>query len=1225
MDACDGGSDMINRYFPKNFKYKILKEKKLDYQNFECDLRVALNNSDDFREWLERFKENSNTDWLLRQSKISEDTVLNQYYVCHRSSYAKKRKYEDAENYSESDFKCKAFISVRILKGGKPACYHDPFIKYGYRTVIQICFIHCHSIDSMESLRQSEETKKAFIEYFNQGMSPSEAIRNHEEILLLEAHEYLGNSRNNPPESWVSSLYDEWFEETSNRLQTDSYLARAAEFWRIREKITQPQKSTSSKKNIVKLSKTKEDLVEMEISTDPEISEDDIESDDENLYDSYDEGNTTQVSPNHGNHEDQGKYSASTSLMKSNLTNRMERSRNHCFFVKKGNKGHNYSFINIVPLHATTGSNNKKKSSALDIINKPVISIPIVNAVKTVRIGEEKTLCSMKNDCEVQKLPVVKALPLPSVIRKGRDTTKDHVQNMKTSGSEVPKTLKEIVEITNISEKITSHTVENSSVDFKSEDFGKNIDFYRRSNLHLLKGSYRDIKKSKKSDGNTKNIDTVRKTDLSVVKGNCMDFKKSRKSEEILVDIDANKMNNVFVIKSKCKDCKVSEKVGLNSDAVAVKMDTNVEEMNCKNNNPFVAPKSLFVMVKKKPYGEGSSNEVKQSVIKKETLTSLLQFLRRLKSFQGKDNSIFLKNKVQSNLQHDSCRSNTESENTKLVSSRIDKGIQTSPSVNLISVCAANNVKKIGNFVSKIDQSTQTCEDKGTSINQQSSLQSLNSDLQNCSLSHIEKPTNSIQQNQSKQNSAQSNKPKVVITIHNKEELKNYLLNSGKSSVTADQSIQHSEKSEKKENQSIDILSTNICNADQDNNLLIPKTYCNASKILLQSKNLSNYSEPSITESSENFVDSSDQVDILPSSGNLFGYIDSVYAQQRLKLRQDSKVNNGISSVEKNTVNTSENHDCEDVESLPVCSSTNSDSIQKFGNGIDFGEQCSISVGDSIDLHNSEKMFDQLNNDSHLNYSLPMFGNPSDNISFLQSSEAISTTNDWQHIFSNLSESKNEIDNFDLHLPAIPQNPELVNLCNSLNGENLTANGSEHIMPVNQLPMLQEGILNQQDNTNDNIIEIPENLLDNIEDLSFLQHFFDFRDSDLMGEFESHCPNAVLKKWDLEMERLRNLLVVNIHEEDLMERANKFLEKIEECIKQPADLSTFFASGKLERKKKKRVIVSLLKELGLEVRDGRLRVAQIKMLTKSEDYDEEYVKNLVDTIIEKKDYEIRWF
>ncbi|GFY42972.1 uncharacterized protein TNIN_118081 [Trichonephila inaurata madagascariensis] len=1160
MDACDGGSDMINRYLPKNFKYKILKKRKFDYQNFECDLRIALNNSDDFREWLERFKENSNTDWLLRQSKISEDTVLNQYYVCHRSSYAKKRKYEDAENYSESDFKCKAFISVRILKGGKPACYHDPFIKYGYRTVIQICFIHCHSIDSMEFLRQSEETKRAFIEYFDQGMSPSEAIRNHEEILLLEAHEYLGNSRNNPPESWVSSLYDEWFEETSNRLQTDSYLARAAEFWRTREKITQLQKSTSSKKNIVKLSKTKEDLVEMEISTDPEISEDDNESDDENLYDSYDEGNTTQVSPNHGNHEDQGKYSASTSLMKSNMTNRMERNRNHCFYVKKGNKGLNYSFINIVPLHATTGSSNKKKSSALDIINKPVISIPTVNAVKTVRIGEEKALCSMKNDCEVQKLPVVKALPLPSVIRKGRDTTKDHVPNMKTSGSEVPKTLKEIVEKTNIREKINLHTVENSSVNFESEEFGKNMDFYRRSNLHHLKGSYRDIKKSKKLDGNSKNIDTVRKTDLSVVKGNCMDFKKSRKSEEseeIPVDIDANKMNNIVVIKSKCKDCKVSEKVGLNSDAVAVKMDTNVQEVNCKNNNPFVAPKSLFVMVKKKPCGESSSNEVKQSVIKKETLTSLLQFLRRLKSFQGKNNNIFLKNKVQSNLQHDSCRSNTESENTKLVSSRIDKGIQTSPSVNLISVCAANSVKKIGNSVSKIDQSTQTCKDKGTGINQQSCLQSLNCDLQNCSLSHIEKPATSIQQIQSKQNSGLSNKPKVVITIRNKEELKNYLLNSGKSPVTADQSIQHSEKSEKKENQSIDILSTNICsNTDQDNNLVIPKTYCNASKILSQSKNLSNYSEPSITESSENFVDNSDQVDTLPSSGNLFSYIDSVYAQQRLKLQQDSKVN-GISTVEKNTVDTSEGQDCQDVEiSSLVCGSINSDFVQKFGN---FGEQYSTSVGDNIDLHNAEKVFDQLNNDSHLNYSLQMFGNPSDDISSLQSSEAVSSTSDWQDIFSNLSESKNEIDNFDLHLPAIPQNPQLVNFCNSLNGE--TSNGSEHIMPVNQLPMFQEDILNHQDNIDDNIIEIPENLLDNLEDLSLLQHFFDFRDSDLMGELESHCPNAVLKKWDLEMERLRNLLVLNIHEEDIMERANKFLEKIEECIKQPADLSTFFASA----------------------------------------------------------------
>ncbi|GBN30708.1 hypothetical protein AVEN_146592-1 [Araneus ventricosus] len=228
MEPCDLGLYLENNVFPKKFKYKILKKRKIDSQNFECELRIALNDFDDVKEWLKHFKGNTNTEWLLRQNTTCEEDVLNQLYVCQNSSYGKKRKYDDDED-SKSDFNCKAAISVKIKKGGKRTYYQDEYVKKGYKGIMRICFIHTHLIDKAETLnmaRHSEETKKAFMGYFTEGMTPSEAIKNHEEILLLEGHEDLGDSRKNPPEHWVYSLYEEWTKQIENRLYMESQLTR---------------------------------------------------------------------------------------------------------------------------------------------------------------------------------------------------------------------------------------------------------------------------------------------------------------------------------------------------------------------------------------------------------------------------------------------------------------------------------------------------------------------------------------------------------------------------------------------------------------------------------------------------------------------------------------------------------------------------------------------------------------------------------------------------------------------------------------------------------------------------------------------------------------------------------------------------------------------------------------------------------------------------------------
>ncbi|KAF8777660.1 hypothetical protein HNY73_014484 [Argiope bruennichi] len=311
MEPCE--LDIENAVFPKKFKYKVLKKRKIDSQNFECELRIALNDYDDVKEWFKHFKGNTNTEWLLRQSTTCEENVLNQLYVCQNSSFGKKRKFDDDEG-TKLDFNCKAAISVKIKKGGKRTYYQDEYVKRGYK-----------------------------------GMSPSEAIRNHEEILLLEGHEDLGNSRKNPSEEWVYSLYEEWTKEIENRLQLESQLTRASVFWRLQNRPTQPPNNSKSK-NIVKLCKFAEDINGMQIPADLHVSDnddddddnddDDEDSDSENQYDSYDEDSSPQVSSsymsvNTASHQ----ATASCAPLKLNVPNNINITRGCTLQVIKNNNG----------------------------------------------------------------------------------------------------------------------------------------------------------------------------------------------------------------------------------------------------------------------------------------------------------------------------------------------------------------------------------------------------------------------------------------------------------------------------------------------------------------------------------------------------------------------------------------------------------------------------------------------------------------------------------------------------------------------------------------------------------------------------------------------------------------------------------------------------------------------------------------------------------------------
>lgn len=93
------------------------------------------------------------------------------------------------------------------------------FLKYIYFFLIQIVSHHDHAIHVAEAysfLRINYGVKTAFIQYFNQGLTPAAAKTYHETCLLAtipeedDALKVLADGHKNPIERSIYHLYNVW-------------------------------------------------------------------------------------------------------------------------------------------------------------------------------------------------------------------------------------------------------------------------------------------------------------------------------------------------------------------------------------------------------------------------------------------------------------------------------------------------------------------------------------------------------------------------------------------------------------------------------------------------------------------------------------------------------------------------------------------------------------------------------------------------------------------------------------------------------------------------------------------------------------------------------------------------------------------------------------------------------------------------------------------------------
>ena len=73
---------------------------------------------------------------------------------------------------TKGSFGCKATLRIRVKRSNRFVHYRDSYAKRGLYGVITVNNVHSHLIDTSQALqwlRRTDETKKIFLAYFNEG------------------------------------------------------------------------------------------------------------------------------------------------------------------------------------------------------------------------------------------------------------------------------------------------------------------------------------------------------------------------------------------------------------------------------------------------------------------------------------------------------------------------------------------------------------------------------------------------------------------------------------------------------------------------------------------------------------------------------------------------------------------------------------------------------------------------------------------------------------------------------------------------------------------------------------------------------------------------------------------------------------------------------------------------------------------------------------------------
>ncbi|KAL4148286.1 hypothetical protein QTP88_002562 [Uroleucon formosanum] len=191
---------------------------------------IIANNIDDnesAKKFIHLFTTVTNTSYIFNfELQNPTKVIFHKYFICHHTS-----KKKSTNQITERNTGCLSSIDILLKKNNKNTRKNDDYLKYSppLNASIKIVWTHNHVIDSCDALkffRTKSEANNVFLEYFKNGLSPSEAKHLHENKLLVQENlcNLLANANINPTMRHVYYLHDEWrkdnFGPDMNLIQT---------------------------------------------------------------------------------------------------------------------------------------------------------------------------------------------------------------------------------------------------------------------------------------------------------------------------------------------------------------------------------------------------------------------------------------------------------------------------------------------------------------------------------------------------------------------------------------------------------------------------------------------------------------------------------------------------------------------------------------------------------------------------------------------------------------------------------------------------------------------------------------------------------------------------------------------------------------------------------------------------------------------------------------------
>lgn len=183
---------------------------------FTAEVRVSLASADDVKNWVGDFGASLHCNFILTDSRKRKNVQLFRRYSCHLSKFNKQQRVSErssAPNLRHRNYDCKAAISFSIYTGNDYALIKNLPAK------VEIGWDHNHNVDNahyLSLLRPLKETKQRFLNYFDNGMTPAEATKAHQESLDSDGSENSerkrANKAFNPSKATIYYWHTKWRE-----------------------------------------------------------------------------------------------------------------------------------------------------------------------------------------------------------------------------------------------------------------------------------------------------------------------------------------------------------------------------------------------------------------------------------------------------------------------------------------------------------------------------------------------------------------------------------------------------------------------------------------------------------------------------------------------------------------------------------------------------------------------------------------------------------------------------------------------------------------------------------------------------------------------------------------------------------------------------------------------------------------------------------------------------